>query len=225
MAGSTAIRIQGPGFEVHAGEIVGMAAVEGNGQRELLRAVAGIAPRADVTVRGAAAFVPEDRAIEGLIPELSLTENIVLGLGSDAPWVQGPLVNWAAARRRTSELLVEHDVRAVGPDAPAGSLSGGNQQKVVIARALARRPGVLVAENPTRGLDIRATADVHRRLREAAAAGMAVLVWSSDLDEVLELADRVVVVHRGAVREAPCDADRAVVGAMMLGVGAVRGER
>jgi simple sugar transport system ATP-binding protein len=196
-----------------------MAAVEGNGQRELLRAVAGIAPRPDVRVEGSVAFVPEDRAAEGLIPDLSLTENVVLGLGADAPWIRGPLVDWPAARRRTAELLVQHDVRAAGPDAAAGSLSGGNQQKVIMARAFDRRPTVLVAENPTRGLDILATEEVHRRLREAAAGGMAVLVWSSDLDEVRELADRVLVVHAGEVREAPRDADRAAIGAMMLGVG------
>ncbi len=211
--------VRAQGFTVQPGELVGMAAVEGNGQRELLRAVAGIEPRSDVTVEGAVAFVPEDRAIEGLIPGLSLTENVVLGFGADAPWVRGPLVDWGAARRHTADLLAQHDVRAAGPDAPAGSLSGGNQQKVVMARAFARHPAVLVAENPTRGLDIRATAEVHRRLREAAAGGMAVLVWSSDLDEVLELADRVVVVHAGVAREAPRGADRAAIGAMMLGVG------
>ncbi len=211
--------VQGPGFDIGAGELVGIAAVEGNGQRELLRAVAGIAPRPDVTVAGTVAFVPEDRAAEGLIPELSLTENVVLGLGNDAPWIRGPLVDWPAARQRTAELLAQHEVRAAGPDAAARSLSGGNQQKVIMARAFERRPAVLVAENPTRGLDIRATAEVHRRLREAAAGGMAVLVWSSVLDEVLELADRVLVVHAGVVREAPRGADRATIGAMMLGVG------
>jgi simple sugar transport system ATP-binding protein len=210
--------VRGPGFEVWAGEIVGMAAVEGNGQRELLRAVAGIAPRPDVRVEGTVAFVPEDRAAEGLVPDLSLTENIVLGLGADAPWIHGPLVDWSAARRRTAELMAQHDVRAAGPDAAAHSLSGGNQQKVIMARAFDRHPEVLVAENPTRGLDIRATGEVHRRLREAAASGMAVLVWSSDLDEVLELADRVLVVHGGVVREAPRDADRGQVGRMMLGL-------
>jgi len=218
MASGAAIRVHGPGFEIRAGEIVGIAAVEGNGQRELLRAVAGLTSRPDVTVEGPVAFVPEDRTAEGLIPDLSLTENLVLGLGEDGPWIHGRLVDWAAARARTAALLVQHDIRAAGPDARAGSLSGGNQQKVIMARAFERRPRVLVVENPTRGLDIRATAEVHRRLREAADGGMAVLVWSSDLDEVLEMADRVLVVHAGAVREAPRGADRAAVGAMMLGV-------
>jgi len=107
-------------------------------------------------------------------------------------------------------------VRAPGPDTPAGALSGGNQQKLLVARALERRPRVLVAENPTRGLDIRAAAEVHARLREAAAAGAAVLVYSNDLDEVLALGDRILVAADGVVTEAEPGADRLQLGAMML---------
>ncbi len=230
------VLVEGPGFEVRAGEVVGIAAVEGNGQRSILRAVAGLEHRPDIRVHGTVAFVPEDRSTEGLVGELTLTENLVLGLGAGAPWVRGALVDWDAARARTAELLAEHDVRATGADGEAGSLSGGNQQKLVMARAFEGHPEVLVAENPTRGLDIRATAEVHRRLREAARRGMGVLVWSSDLDEVLELADRVLVVHAGVVSAVPADADRAQVGRMMLrvregearsgkGEGGVSGER
>jgi simple sugar transport system ATP-binding protein len=132
--------------------------------------------------------------------------------------VRGPLIDWAAAATRTTALLAVHDVRASAASAPADTLSGGNQQKLLLAGAFERKPAVLVAENPTRGLDIRAAAEVHRRLREAAAAGVAVLVWSSDLDEVLELADRVLVMHAGVVAAVPPEADRARVGQMMLGV-------
>ncbi len=189
--------------------ILGIAAVEGNGQRELLRALA-----ADPSV----ALVPEDRVAEGLIPDFTLTENIVLGLGDDAPWVRGPFVDWDAARRATAALIAEHGIRARGPDDAARTLSGGNQQKLVLARAFARRPAVLVAENPTRGLDITATVEVHRRLRQAAAEGVAVVVWCSDLDEVLDLADRVVVVRDGRVIEVEDGADRAAVGRVMVGV-------
>ena len=205
-------------LEVRPGEIVGVAAVEGNGQRELLRAVAGrVHPlRGRLEVARPVAFIPEDRTSEGLIPELTLTENVVLGSGTDEPWTRGGRVDWRAAERHTAELLRAYDVVAEGARAPASSLSGGTQQKVVIARELSRRPQVVVAENPTRGLDLRATAAVHARLREAAEAGAAVLVHSSDLDEVLELAGRVLVVSRGVVAEPGAAAGREEIGAMML---------
>jgi simple sugar transport system ATP-binding protein len=112
--------------------------------------------------------------------------------------------------------LADYNIQPPEPAAAVGGLSGGNQQKVVIARELSRRPRVVVAENPTRGLDLRATAAVHARLREAAEAGAAVLVHSSDLDEVLELAGRVLVVSRGVVAEPGATAGREEIGAMML---------
>jgi general nucleoside transport system ATP-binding protein len=207
-------------LEVRPGEIVGIAAVEGNGQRELLRAVAGrVLPlRGRLQVASPVAFIPEDRTSEGLIPDLSLTENVVLGSGPGEPWMRGGRIDWRMAERHTAELLRSYDVVAAGPRAPASSLSGGNQQKVVIARELSRRPRVVVAENPTRGLDLRASAAVHTRLRAAAEAGAAVLVHSSDLDEVLELATRVLVVSRGVVAEPSSGgaAGREEIGAMML---------
>ena len=203
---------------VHAGELIGIAAVEGNGQRELLRAIAGLESMAGVHVEEPVAFVPEDRTTEGLIPELSVAENIVLGLSEDPRWARGAWLDWGAARAHATKLIRSFGIVATGPDTLTATLSGGNQQKVVLARALSREPRVLVAENPTRGLDIRATAEVHERLREAARAGVAVIVYSTDLDEVLELAERVLVVHRGRVSEAPRDADRRAVGDMMLGV-------
>ena len=210
-------------LEVRPGEIVGIAAVEGNGQRELLRAVAGrVHPlRGRLQVASPVGFIPEDRTSEGLIPELSLTENVVLGSGPAEPWMRGSRIDWRAAERHTAELLRAYDVVAAGPRAQAASLSGGNQQKVVIARELSRRPRVVVAENPTRGLDLRATAAVHTRLRDVAKAGAAVLVHSSDLDEVLELADRILVVSRGVLAEPPSGraAGRDEIGAMMLAGG------
>jgi simple sugar transport system ATP-binding protein len=207
-------------LEARAGEIIGVAAVEGNGQRELLRAVAGrMQPlRGRLQVASPVAFIPEDRTTEGLIPELTLTENVVLASGADDPWIRGGWIDWGAAEAHTAELLRAYDVVAPGPRARAESLSGGNQQKLVIARELSRRPRVVVAENPTRGLDLRATAAVHERLRAAADAGAAVLVHSSDLDEVLELAARVLVVSRGVVSEPRSGgaANREEIGAMML---------
>jgi ABC-type uncharacterized transport system ATPase subunit len=208
-------------FSVRGGELVVVAGVEGNGQRELLRAVAGLRRpfRGLLEVSRPVAFIPEDRTTEGLIPAFTLTQNVVLGVGRAAPWVTGRRlrqVDWRAARRRTGELLEQFGVRAPGPEMRAGSLSGGNQQKLLVARALERQPRVLVAENPTRGLDVRAAAEVHARLRAAAEAGAAVLVYCNDLDEVLALGDRILVAANGLVTEAPADADRLVLGAMML---------
>ena len=203
---------------IRSGEIVGIAAVEGNGQRELLRAVAGrLHPlRGRREVAGPVGFIPEDRTTEGLIPTLSLTENVVLGSRADDPWIRRGRVDWRVARARTAALLAEYEVVAPGPDVLAATLSGGNQQKVVVARELARQPRVVVAENPTRGLDLRAAAAIHARLRAAAAAGAAVLVYSSDLDEVLALAARVLVASRGTLIEPPPGASRAQVGELMV---------
>ena len=208
-------------LRIRGGELVAVAGVEGNGQRELLRVVAKLLPphRGALEVVGPIAFVPEDRTTEGLIPSLSLTENVVLGVGRVAPWIRGRRVrrvDWSAAAARTAALLAAFDVRAEGQGAAAGSLSGGNQQKLLIARALERRPRVLVAENPTRGLDLQAAADVHAHLRAAAASGAAVLVYSNDLDEVLELGDRILVAANGVIAEAPAGADRQRLGEMML---------
>jgi ABC-type uncharacterized transport system ATPase subunit len=213
------IAVRHANLVVHAGEIVGIAGVEGNGQRELLRAVAGrlVPLRGRLEVTRPIAFIPEDRTTEGLIPELSLTENVVLGLGGEGPWVRHSRIQWRKARARTGELLEEYGIVAAGPDVKAGSLSGGNQQKLVVARELFRKPAVIVAENPTRGLDVSAAASIHARVRAAAEGGAAVLFHSSDLDEVLYLAHRVVVVSRGALSEVPVGTSRAEVGHLMLG--------
>ncbi len=216
--GGFGMALRGVSLIVRPGEILGVAAVEGNGQRELLRAVAGrVLPlRGLREVAEPVAFIPEDRSTEGLIPEMTLTQNLVLGADPSAPWMRGTGVDWREARLRTAELLQEYDVAAPGPDVSAGALSGGNQQRVVIARELARRPAVVVAENPTRGLDIRATAEIHARLRRAADEGAAVLLYSSDLDEVLAVATRVLVASRGLLVEPPVGATRDTIGAMMV---------
>jgi simple sugar transport system ATP-binding protein len=216
--GGFGIALRGASLVVGPGEIVGVAAVEGNGQRELLRAVAGrIHPlRGMREVAQPVAFIPEDRSTEGLILEMTLTENVVLGSSESDPWIRGRTIDWREARARTVALLDEYAVAAPGPEAPAATLSGGNQQRLVVARELSRRPRVVVAENPTRGLDIRATATIHARLRRAASEGAAVLFHSSDLDEVLELATRVVVASRGVLIQPPPDATRKTIGALMV---------
>jgi simple sugar transport system ATP-binding protein len=167
-------------------------------------------------VAGPIGYVPEDRSTEGLIAEFTLTENVVLGSHADDPWIRRGRVDWGAARAATAALLREFRIVAPGPGAPAAALSGGNQQKLLVARELARAPRVVVAENPTRGLDIRAAATIHARLLAAAAAGAALLVYSSDLDEVVSLAHRVVVAVRGVLIEAPAGASRAELGVLMV---------
>ncbi len=219
--GGLGIALRGASLTVTAGEIVGVAAVEGNGQRELLRAIAGrVHPlRGLRQVTEPIAFVPEDRTTEGLIPAMTLTENVVLGSSPSEPWIRGRRVDWRAAEARTAALLDELAVTAPGPWVPAASLSGGNQQRVVVGRELSKRPAVVVAENPTRGLDIRAAATIHAWLRRAAAGGAAVVFHSSDLDEVLALATRIVVARRGALVEAAQGATRDELGTLMLAGG------
>lgn len=216
--GGLGVALRGATLALRAGEIVGIAAVEGNGQRELLRVVAGrVRPmHGTCDVARPVAFIPEDRTTEGLIPEMSLTENVVLGSSGTAPWIRGGAIDWREARVRTAALLRDYNVVAPSIEVAAATLSGGNQQRLIVARELARRPSVVVAENPTRGLDIRATGSIHQRLREAASGGAAVLFHSTDLDEVLGLATRVLVVSRGALIEPRPDATRDSIGALML---------
>jgi simple sugar transport system ATP-binding protein len=213
------VRVRDATFEIASGEIVGIAAVEGSGQRELLRALAGrLSLSGGALVRPpVVGFVPEDRHGDAVLLDRSLAENVALrGLGG----ARG-VIPWRAVRARTRALMTRFDVRADDADARMHALSGGNQQKLVLARELADSDdGVpvhgLVVENPTRGLDVRATAAVHDRLREAAERGAAVVFHASDLDEVLLLATRVLVVFDGTVRQMPLH--RETIGRAMLGL-------
>lgn len=216
--GATGTGLRSATLLARAGEIVGLAAIEGNGQRELFRVLAGLAtPTAGtMTVAEPISFVPEDRTREGLIPTFTLTENLVLARGPGAPWVRGPWIDWPLARERMSQLVEAFDVRTRGIDTEIGRLSGGNQQRMVIAAALERAPAVILAENPTRGLDIRAATDIHRRLREAADSGSAVLVHLPDLDELLAIADRIVVLSAGQTTELAPTASREEIGHHLL---------
>ncbi len=209
-----AVVARGVSIAVNAGEIVGIAAVEGAGQREVLRALAGrLAPvSGEVRRPTKVAFVPEDRHRDALVLDFSLTENVMLK-GAAA---RRGVLSWRAAGARTSRLLEEYDVRGGQSASSARSLSGGNQQKLVLARELDETPSLVIAENPTRGLDIRASQAVHARLRDAARRGAAVALYSSDLDEVLALATRILVMHAGRI--VPSSHDRDAVGRAMLGV-------
>ncbi|WP_035856583.1 ABC transporter ATP-binding protein [Cryptosporangium arvum] len=191
---------------VRAGEIVGIAGVAGNGQSELVQAVVGLrsasgtvriasadVSRADLRRRRAAglAYVPEDRGAVGSARSLSITENLAVGHFRKG-WLKP-----ARLREFAAELMRRHDVRGAGPDAPVSSLSGGNAQKVVLARELEHRAPLLVAENPTQGVDIGAIEYIHRELLDYRAAGHGVLLVSNELSELIALADRVHVMVDG----------------------------
>jgi general nucleoside transport system ATP-binding protein len=206
-------RIRSATFDVYRGEIVGVAAVEASGHRELLRALAGrLRPTSGVlSLPESIGFIPEDRHHDALITSMTLAENAALqGAERRRGWMR-----WRAVADGTRALLDHYEVVAAGPDVAAHTLSGGNQQRFVLGRELDDAPALVVAENPTRGLDVRAAAAVYARLRAARDAGAAVILYSSDIDEVLPLADRMLVVYAGVVRVAPVD--RELIGRWMLG--------
>ena len=203
-------------FTLRARELVGVVGIEGAGHHELLRALAGRLPVASGSLRAPASvgFVPEDRHAEAVLLDRTLAENVAL----DGAGLRRGRIRWNDMAVRTAALMVAFDVRGAGPRVNMRSLSGGNQQKLVVARELAHVPSIaaLVVENPTRGLDVRASADVHRRLRQACADGATVVMYSSDVDEILSLASRVLVLYAGTVREVPVD--REAIGRAMVGV-------
>jgi general nucleoside transport system ATP-binding protein len=202
-------------FDVRAGEILGIAGVDGNGQTELIDALAGLRRAAggrvvlggeDVTRAGAdhrlgsgLGHIPEDRQRRGLVLEFSLAENLVL---HDFDQPQFSRLGWLSPRKLVTwarRLLGDFDVRGGGPQTRASALSGGNQQKVVLAREIARNPKLLIAAQPTRGLDVGAIEFVHRRLVGERDAGRAVLLVSLELDEILSLSDRILVIYEGRI--------------------------
>jgi ABC-type uncharacterized transport system ATPase subunit len=206
-------RVRSASFRMNRHEIIGIAAIDGSGHRELLTALGGLRPVSAGTLQlpPRRALIPADRLREALIPEFTLTENVALrGLGQ-----RGGVMPWRELSSETRGLLEEFAVVAPSPDVPARQLSGGNQQRLVVARALQEDVDLVVADNPTSGLDIRATAFVYDELRRAAARGAAVVVHSSDLDELLAVATRVLVVHHGVVHDVGMD--REAVGHAMLG--------
>ena len=200
-------------LEIHGGELLGVAGVEASGHHELLRVIAGKLRPSTGKRSGTMSigFIPEDRQREALAMEMTTVENVAL---SAAGGHRG-LMNWRAMREKTRAITVAHDVRGPTGDSPVRHLSGGNQQKLVLGRELANNPELIVAESPTRGLDIQASAAVHARLTAARDRGAAVVVYSRDIDELLSVCDRMLVVHAGRVSEVPLDVQavtRALVG-------------
>ena len=221
-------------LRVRGAEIVAIAGVAGNGQRELAEAVAGIRQPSAGSIRAAGrridgdprsaiaagvAYVPEDRLGTGVAPSLSIASNLVLKSYRKPPASQGPLLRLRKIRHLAIDLIRRHRIAAPGPDAQARQLSGGNLQKIVLAREFSGHPSLLVAASPTRGLDVGAIETVHGYLREAAEAGVGVLLISEDLDEILALADRIVVMYEGRIlgELAAGEADVEEIGLLMAG--------
>jgi general nucleoside transport system ATP-binding protein len=213
-------RLDGVSFEARAGEIVGIAGVEGNGQTELIEVLAGLADRRrvngaielggeDVTARSARgrkqrgiAHVPEDRHRRGLLLDFDLAENAILGVDERPPVAIGPGHIWhdrEAIRRRAKKIIDAFDVRPPDQTLPARSLSGGNQQKLILGRELELPPRLLLVAQPTRGVDIGGIEFIHRRLVELRDSGCAILLVSSELEEVTALSDRLLVMRRGRI--------------------------
>ncbi len=207
------VQIRNLNMNVHAGEIVGIASVEGAGPHALMSLLAGrMKPwRGSVRTPGDVGFVPEDRNRDALLSDAPLYENVALrGAGAR----RGRL-SWPEFRARTTALMTHFNVHAAGPDAVACTLSGGNQQRFVLSRELSGSPPALVVDNPSHGLDFKAAADIHDALRAARNGGTAIAIYSSDLDELLMLSDRICVMHDGHVTVITPDRDS--VGRAMLG--------
>ncbi|MDT0141150.1 ABC transporter ATP-binding protein [Microbacterium sp. PRC9] len=221
-------------FDVRPGEILAVAGVQGNGQTELIEAMVGLGERVSgsielggvelvgKSVRGildeGVGFVPEDRTEDGLVGTFTVAENLILDRSGDKAFMSGGTIRRGVLDDFAKARITEYDIRTQGPDVPAGTLSGGNQQKVVIAREMSRELKLLVAAQPTRGVDVGSIEFIHKRIVETRDAGIPVVVVSTELDEVAALADRIVVMYRGAiVGIVPGDTPRDVLGLMMAG--------
>ncbi|WP_129116791.1 ABC transporter ATP-binding protein [Halegenticoccus tardaugens] len=227
--------IDGVSLSVRGGEVFGIAGVDGNGQAELVEAITGLRePEAgaviyrgeDVTdwsrrrrIDARMAYVPEDRHERGLVMDFDLVGNGILGSQHREPFSRGGRIDRAETREHASEIIAEYDVRPPNPDATAESLSGGNQQKFIVGREFARDPELVVATHPTRGVDIGSTEFIHDRLLELRAAGVAILLVSSKLEEVRGLSDRLAVVHDGEIMDVvdPEAVTEEAIGLLMAG--------
>ncbi|MBZ4019450.1 heme ABC transporter ATP-binding protein [Streptomyces purpurogeneiscleroticus] len=222
--------LDGIGFTIHKGEVLGIAGVEGNGQAELVEAIMGMRDPdgGTITLDGTdishaptrkrredgIGYVPEDRHRHGLLLEAPLWENRILGHVTEKPNSKGRLLDLKAARADTERIVAEYDVRTPGIEVTAASLSGGNQQKLIVGREMSHRPKLLIAAHPTRGVDVGAQAQIWDQIREARREGLAVLLISADLDELIGLSDTLRVMYRGRL---VADADPATITPEELG--------
>ncbi|WP_044537618.1 ABC transporter ATP-binding protein [Bradyrhizobium sp. LTSP885] len=224
-------------FDVRAGEIVGIAGVAGNGQSELLEAIAGIRKptSGEIVLDGKTvdqtdpaglremglAHIPEDRHHMGLVLKFEEYENSVLGYHRSPAYSKGPLLDLEAIRKDATEKIEKYDIRPPNPRLKTANFSGGNQQKIVVAREIERDPKMLIIGQPTRGVDIGAIEFIHRRIIEMRDAGKAILLVSVELDEIRSLSDRILVMFAGhVVGEKTRDADEQTLGLMMAGIAA-----
>jgi ABC-type uncharacterized transport system ATPase subunit len=235
-AGSNRV-VKGVTFDVRAGEIVGIAGVEGNGQRELIEAIAGLVDPAlvsgEMTLEGTSlmgtvararrergiAHIPEDRHRRGLLLDFGLDENAILGVHYRPPVTSGVMMDDREVQRRTADIIQRFDVRPPNAALPARALSGGNQQKLIIGREFELHPKLLLVSQPTRGVDIGAIEFIHRQLVALRDAGCAVLLVSAELEEVMSLSDRLLVIHEGRIAGEvdPAVAKPSDVGILMTG--------
>jgi simple sugar transport system ATP-binding protein len=228
------VHVDGVSFTIRAGEILAVAGVQGNGQTELTEALLGLQDRVEGSIRfhgeeligrsvreildAGVGFIPEDRQEEGLVGEFTIAENLMLNRSHGEPFVRRGTIQRDKLATFAREKVKEYDVRAPGITALAGQLSGGNQQKVVVARELSRDVSLVVAAQPTRGVDVGSIEFIHKQIVAGRDAGHAVLVVSTELDEVVSLADRIMVLYRGrVVGIVPGDTPREVLGLMMTG--------
>jgi simple sugar transport system ATP-binding protein len=200
---------------VHSGEILGIAGVSGNGQRELAQVITGLRTptrgrvlldSVDITGKSPSAiierglsYIPEERMRDGMIREFSVSENLILREHGQKPFSKAGFLDFRAIARHSAQLIKSFNVKTPSQDTPVKNLSGGNIQKLLLARELSRQPRVVIASQPTRGLDIGATEYVHRRLLEQRVEGSALLLISEDLDEILALSDRIAVIYEGQI--------------------------
>lgn len=231
--------VDGISLSVKAGEILAIAGVQGNGQTELAEAILGLrslhGDTGDVVISGKSVtkssvrdrlesgigYVPEDRKKDGLVAEFSVAENLMLNGSFGGVFTKGASINFAKRAKLADQLIEQFDVRTPSAQTPAGKLSGGNQQKVVLARELSREVKLLVVSQPTRGVDVGSIEFIHERLVEERNQGKAIVLISTELDEVTALADRIAVMYRGKiVGIVDSNTDRAILGQMMAGVAA-----
>lgn len=224
-------------FDIRAGEVLAVAGVQGNGQTELAEALVGLRQGAKGSVRLGGeellgksvkdiidlgvGYVPEDRSADGVIGNFTVAENLMLNRSWGAPFVKAASLQLGFRERFANEAIAEFDIRTQGPNAKVQSLSGGNQQKVIIARELLSETNLFIASQPTRGVDVGSIEFIHERIIALRDAGLPVLIVSTELDEVLNLADRIAVMYQGKiVGIVPADTPRTKLGEMMAGAAA-----